>query len=291
MSRGLGKVEREVLALFGAGELLNSATVACRVFGSGAPTAAAHSSVCRALRSLTTKGLVDADGMRRWGTLKAVQKARGRRLRLNATHSLEERGNDAYFTHPVAVHSLICLERQYLPRRVLEPAAGEGAIVNVLCGYGYTVTASDIVDYGLDGCEKLDYLTSAPAADIDAVVTNPPYAQAVAFIRKALSEGPYVAMLLRTNFLESAERESFFAEHPFARMWVASLRLPMMHRRGWTGKRVGSNVAYAWYVWDRAANEKMTVGHFNWKKLDFDWRKVVAEASAAGQTAHRDSPQ
>jgi len=34
-------------------------------------------------------------------------------------------------------------------------------------------------------------------------VTNPPYKLAVRFARKALNEVPYLALLLRTNFLES----------------------------------------------------------------------------------------
>jgi hypothetical protein len=170
------------------------------------PTRAEYSATCRALASLARKGLVDTDGTRRWGVLEAVQKQRRKQLRINATHSHShaDRGDDAYFTHPVAVHVLYCLERPYLPRRIWEPAAGEGAIVNVLRGCGYEVTASDKADYGLEGCLKLDYLTAALMPGIEAAVSNPPYRRAVAFIRKALVEVPYVAMLLRTNFLECA---------------------------------------------------------------------------------------
>jgi len=278
VSRGLGWVEREVLAVFeGTGELLSAREVASRVFAHPIPVAVEHGSVCRALTSLAKKGLADSHG-KVWGSPQTVQRQRKKRLRLQSKHSSEDRGLDAYFTPPVAVHSLLCLERQYLPQSIWEPAAGAGAIVHVLRDAGYTVTASDIADYGLEGGEKLDYLAAAPPPGIEAVVTNPPFAKAEAFARKALSEVSYVALLLRTNFLESAEREPFFAEHPFARMWVPSLRLPMMHRWGWTGPRAPSNTAHAWFVWDRNTDQKNTVGHFNWKKLDFDWRKVVADA-------------
>jgi len=279
MSKGLGKVEREVLAIFEAGEVLSAAELAKRVFGGSAPTAAAYSSACRALASLFRKGLADSDDARRWGTPKAVRKQQQKRLRLQSTHSAEDRGLDAYFTPPVAVHALLSLERQHLPRCIWEPAAGVGAIVHVLRGAGYTVTASDIADYGLEGCELIDYLAAEPPPGIEAIVTNPPFAKAEEFLRKALPEVPYVALLLRTNFLESAERFPLFAEHPFARMWQASLRLPMMHRQDWTGPRAPSNTAHAWFVWDRSANQKNIVGHFNWKKLDFDWRKVTGEAA------------
>ena len=76
-----------------------------------------------------------------------------------------------------------------------------------------------------------------------------------------------MALLLRTNFLESAEREPFFAEHPFARMWVPSLRLPMMHRHGWAGPQAPSNTCFAWFVWDEGAETKGTIGWFDWRDL------------------------
>lgn len=269
MSKGLGKVEREILIVFEAGQLLSSAEVAMRIFDCPVPTAAQYSTVCRALASLAQKGLADSSG-RAWGSLKAVQRLRKKSLRLQSTHSREDRGLDAYFTPPVAVHALLSLERQYLPRSIWEPAAGAGAIVHVLRGAGYTVTASDIADYGLAGCELVDYLAAAPPPDIEAIVTNPPFAEAEAFARKALGEVGYVALLLRTNFLESAERDSLFDEYPPARVWQASLRLPMMHREGWTGKKAGSNTAHAWFVWDRSANQKMIMGRFNWRKVMAD---------------------
>jgi hypothetical protein len=171
MSRGLGKIELDVLTIFEAGELLSSAEVATRVFGCPVPSAAEYSSVCRALASLARKGLADADGTRAWGSLKAVQSQRRKKLRLQSTH---QSGLDAYFTPPVAVHALLSVERQHLPQHIWEPAAGAGAIVHVLRGAGYTVVASDIADYGLAGCELVDYLSAPLPPDVEAAVTNPP---------------------------------------------------------------------------------------------------------------------
>jgi hypothetical protein len=165
MSRGLGKVEREILTVFEAGQLLSSAEVATRIFGCPEPAAAQYSTVCRALASLTRKGLADSNG-RTWGSLEAVQRQRKKKLRLQSSHSKEDRGLDAYFTPPVAVHALLSLERQHLPQSIWEPAAGAGAIVKVLRGAGYTVTASDIADYGLEGCARIDYLAAAPPAGV-----------------------------------------------------------------------------------------------------------------------------
>ena len=46
--------------------------------------------------------------------------------------------------------------------RIWEPAAGDGAIVKELRRAGYSVTASDISDYGLPGCMIADYLLIHP---------------------------------------------------------------------------------------------------------------------------------
>jgi len=69
----------------------------------------------------------------------------------------------------------------------LEPAAGDGAIVRPLQAAGFTVIASDIVDYGLVGCKAgIDYLEAAPIGGVDGKVTNPPFKLALQFAEKAL---------------------------------------------------------------------------------------------------------
>jgi len=84
-------------------------------------------------------------------------------------------------------------------------------------------------------------------------VTNPPYRLAQAFASKASLDAPYVALLLRLNFLESTRRLPFFRTSPPRRVWVSSRRLPMMHRLGWTGRRSVSNHCFAWFIWERGA--------------------------------------
>jgi hypothetical protein len=154
-----------------------------------------------------------------------------------------------------------------MPRCIWEPAAGDGAMVRPLKQAGFEVAASDIADYGLLGCETgVDYLVATPPRGVRGVITNPPYRLAMPFARKAIGEVPYVALLLRTNFLESVARLSFFRRHPPARLWLSSRRLPMMHRLGWQGPRAPSNTCFAWFIWDETANEKCK---FDW----FDWRE------------------
>ena len=164
-----------------------------------------------------------------------------------------------------------------MPQRLWEPAAGDGAIVRPLCAGGFDVVATDIVDYGGDSITPgVDYLTATLPHGVLGIVTNPPYRRAVEFARKALGEVPYLALLLRTNFLESTTRLPFFRKHPPARVWVSSRRLPMMHRHGWAGPQAPSNTCFAWFVWDQSAEAKGVIGWFDWRALP-----VTAERRAA----------
>jgi hypothetical protein len=156
-------------------------------------------------------------------------------VRIQSSHHHADRGLDAYFSPPEAAASLLHIEEEYLPKCIWEPAAGDGAIVRPLQDAGFTVIASDIVDYGLHDCTVVDYLKAKPIREIQGVVTNPPYKLAVQFAEKALREVPYLALLLRTNFLESTARLPFFHRHQPARIWISSRRLPMMHRHGRKG--------------------------------------------------------
>jgi hypothetical protein len=176
---------------------------------------------------------------------------------------------DPYFTCAEAIASLIALEGHHLPQRLWEPAAGDGAIVHPLRETGRLVIASDIHDYGLEGCALRDYLTADPPPGIEGIVSNPPYKHALQFAQKALSEVPYVAFLVRSNFdIEGVKRMTFRARHPPTRIWRSARRLPMMHRYGWTGNRAPSNVPYCWLVWDRCSPRTVT--------QDFDWRALLA---------------
>jgi len=119
----------------------------------------------------------------------------------------------------------------------------------------------------------VDYLTAKPPPGVRGIVTNPPYKLAIKFAEKALRETDYLALLLRTNFLESTARLPFFRKHQPARIWISSRRLPMMHRHGWEGPRAPSNTCFAWFVWDAQSEQKRVV---DW----FDWRQIAVKRSA-----------
>ena len=172
---------------------------------------------------------------------------------------------DAYMSPVEAVHALVHVEGERLLQVLWEYGAGTGNIVTALRQSGRACYASDIFDYGFSGTKIEDYADAVPEWDVEGVVTNPPFNRALEFLQKSISEVPYVAYLLRTNWFESTRRLPFFKEHPPTRVWVFSRRLPMMHRHGWTGPTAASNVAYAWFVFDSHSDTKKVLGWVDWK--------------------------
>jgi hypothetical protein len=163
-----------------------------------------------------------------------------------------------YSTPRSAVHALLAIET--LPPCIWEPAAGHGAIVEVLRAKGHSVVASDICDHGfkLDFVEDFFKVKNAPA-NCTAILTNPPYMLADQFVAHALTLAPTVALLLRLAFLESVRRTTILERSGLARVHVFRERLPMMHRAGWNGPRASSAIAFAWFTWQRGHTGPTTV--------------------------------
>jgi hypothetical protein len=205
-------------------------------------------------------------------------------VRIQSSHSFAERGLDPYFTPVEATLSLLALEGERLPRRLWEPACGDGAIVHPLRESGRLVYASDICDYGLSGAAIVDYFDAEPPVDVEGIVTNPPFALAQQFAEKALRETRYVALLVRSNFvIEGSKRGRWLDANPPTRQWWSAQRFPMMHRQGWTGPRASSNTPYCWIIWERgAAREHPT--RFYWRRL-LRPRHPVLLSGAAHDTA------
>lgn len=183
-------------------------------------------------------------------------------------HAHAERGEDFYPTPIEAVRSLLAIEREHLPAVLLEPACGDGAIVKPLRAAGKTVYASDLIDRGCPRSTVADFMApyAMPPEPADGIVTNPPFKIAPEFVAKALTLAPYCAILARIAFLEGTARKPWFEESPLARVHISSRRLPTMHRDGWEGPKVGSAMAFAWFVWDR--NARLVAPEIRW----FDWR-------------------
>jgi hypothetical protein len=123
---------------------------------------------------------------------------------------------------------------------IWEPAAGSGQMAQTLAAGGHTVVQSDIT-------QGRDFLKAT--ANCTAIVTNPPYALAVAFIEKALQltqPAGLVAMLLRTDFDHAKTRQHLFADcSAFAKKIVLTRRIVWFD-----GPKAAPSFNHAWYLWN-----------------------------------------
>lgn len=160
---------------------------------------------------------------------------------------------DRYFTEHWVTRSLLAAMR--FRGLVWEPAAGRGDIAVVLREAGYQVMCSDIVGprLGCVGAAEADFLThGSPGDGTFAVVTNPPYSHAEAFIRKALDltsrSGGQVAMLLRNEYDCASSRRDLFERESFATKFVLTKRPKWIDDLAQHSASPRHN--FAWYVWD-----------------------------------------
>ena len=184
----------------------------------------------------------------------------------SGSHALAARGVDLYETPPCATEALLRVER--LPHWVWEPAAGRGAIVDVLRAHGHAAIASDIVDYGFPLHFVGDFLAQAKVpVGVECILTNPPFQIIGEFVAHALDLCPRVIVLARLAFLEFERRTSIIEKRGLARVHAFRNRLPMMHRDGWVGPRASSAMAFAWFVWDRDHSGPTAIDRISWERV------------------------
>ena len=146
-----------------------------------------------------------------------------------------------YRTPESATVALIRAIDRYLDdnERIHEPACGDGAIARVLARHGFPVFATDLVDRG-HGISGVDFLKTGPATPY--VITNPPFALAAQFIRKAVPGSRLVAMLLKSDYWHAASRIALYEAFPPRQELMLTWRLD------WTGG--GSpTMNCTWWVW------------------------------------------
>jgi hypothetical protein len=179
----------------------------------------------------------------------------------SGSHSMADRGRDLYETPPGATRALLRIEP--LPHRIWEPAAGRGAIVNVLRDAGHAAVASDIVQYDFPLHFVGDFLEQKKVpVGVECILTNPPFDRRILarFVGHALDLCPRVVMFANLRFLESDDRTEILEHRGPVRTHIFRDRLPMMHRDGWTGEKTKQNPgAFAWFCWDRSHRGPPTV--------------------------------
>ncbi len=169
--------------------------------------------------------------------------------------SYERREGDCYWTESWVTEAL--LDSFPLKEPFWEPACGRGDIVQVLRKRAWLVYASDIEAHGCQDSEIVDFLSQSkcwPFAPQTAatIITNPPYKQAEAFIRRALEwAGDYhatIAMLLRHEFDCAAQRADLFDRPDYA----AKVTLRRRPRWDWWERdkpKASPRHNFAWFVW------------------------------------------
>lgn len=176
---------------------------------------------------------------------------------LGATnHSNSEREeNDFYATEPKATR-LLCEVEKFNPV-ILEPCCGVGSISEVLKDYGYNVYSYDLIYRGYGNKQEFDFLEDIlPMYDNNIlfdIITNPPYKDAEAFVRRSIEVIPNnckVAMFLKLQFLEGQARRKLFDVCPPKVVYVSSARLQCAKNAEF--EKYGNNAqAYAWFVWQK----------------------------------------
>lgn len=187
-------------------------------------------------------------------------------------HGLDEEAKKADFwpTPRSAIESLLDSDPPIEGSYILEPCAGDGAIVRVLLERGYRVDAVEIRDKEIvklvamcGTVLRADFLELSarylardhrlippfvglkPLHDADAIITNPPFSIARAFATCCLKIAErYVALLLRMNVLGSS---------PWANFWLAnppSAIRPLRKRPSFSGDGKTDACEYGWFIWD-----------------------------------------
>lgn len=213
---------------------------------------------------------------------------------------------DYYPTPEWCVHRLLEQEHIFipthgpssLPQYWFEPSAGDGAIIRAVNSFSSKKTgpfrpawiASDIQPHFQPTLAAIPGVRAAITADFDkiipeplfqslnvdqprVIITNPPFKHALSFAKKLLEEytASTICLLLRLNFLGSAERSSFMREN-MPDIYI----LP--NRPSFTG--VGSDsIEYAWFVW--SAGSDFGRSGQGWVSLLDDTPASVRKASKA----------
>jgi hypothetical protein len=140
---------------------------------------------------------------------------------------------------------------------IWEPACGEGKMARALSLRGFSVKASDI-EPAHEPAHVEDFLAARSMPDgVRAIITNPPYDRADAFVERALmltAGDGVVAMLLPVAWDSAKTRRRFFADHPaFRCKLVLTSRIqwfdPPPARPG-QPKPAGPSENHAWFVWN-----------------------------------------
>lgn len=130
---------------------------------------------------------------------------------------------------------------------IWEPASGNGAMSDVLSLYCHKCIGTDII-HGQDFFKT--------HIECDAIITNPPFNESADFIKKAIKEAPFVAMLLKSQYWHAKNRADLFYENPPAYVLPLTWRPDFLeHYRKPGDKKGAPTMEVSWSVWIKGDNE------------------------------------
>lgn len=184
-----------------------------------------------------------------------------------SNHSNKEREeNDFYATDPHALEIFLDKLKEdgiELHKDIWECACGQGHLSKVLESAGKNVWSTDLVDRGY-GESGVNFLSCLPGGRWNGdILTNPPYKYAKEFVEKGIdivSQGMYVIMLLKIQFLEGQDRYNFFKKYPPKYIYVNSKRQTCaMNGEFDEYKKRGNAICYCWFVWEKGFEGEPTI--------------------------------
>lgn len=134
--------------------------------------------------------------------------------------------------------------------RAWDPCCGAGHMSGVLGERFHTVLESDIAAYGQETVR--DFLSFDPRLAFEgAIIMNPPFNKAAAFVLHALAHDPVmVAALVRSNWLEGQTRHgNLFKRFIPVAVFQFVERVPMVAGRWAVNAKTATS--YAWVIWLR----------------------------------------
>jgi len=141
---------------------------------------------------------------------------------------------------------------------ILDPCAGNGAIVKVFHSHGYGVAANEIrveeqsnlVEIcGMMHWSICDFLSTNIFTYLNrddfSIITNPPFSIGTQIANRCLNiESDYIALLLRIDVIGSENWRVFFTKHRPTKI------LPITKRPSFTGDGNTDFYNYGWFIWD-----------------------------------------
>lgn len=169
-----------------------------------------------------------------------------------ANRGAARRPHDFYATPQAALLPLRSWldEQAVRMSEILDPSAGDGAILRMFFGRRYAIELREEcresllkLDAGVTIGDALTMTADVTEPVYHLVVCNPPFSLAREFVTAYRYVGLTSAFLLRLGFLASQTRAPWWAEDPPAHVLV----LPT--RPSFTGDGKSDSADYAWVVW------------------------------------------